>query len=404
MTMLVNEKKSHKKIGRKKIVLGITGGIAAYKAAELVRLLVKANYDVQVVMTENATQFITPVTMQALSGKPVLTSMWDSSIDNGMPHIELTRDADAIVIAPATAEFVAKLLHGRADDLLSTLCLARDCPLLVAPAMNKQMWENPATKRNFAQLIHDNITVLDPGSGDQACGEVGLGRMLEPEELMTDINAFFTPKLLAGKRILITAGATLEMIDPVRAITNLSSGKMGYAIAQVAADMGAIVTLISGATALATPKNVKNISATNAEAMYQVVMRNIIKQDVFIGVAAVADYTPTKANAQKIKKSESSLSIDLMPTKDILKDVASLPNAPFCVGFAAETEHLIEYASAKRLAKKLPLMVANDVKSAMGSDLNSITLIDNAGAHELPTADKKTLAHGILAHVAVMLK
>ena len=404
MTTLVNEKKSHKKIDRKKIVLGITGGIAAYKAAELVRLLVKANYDVQVVMTENATQFITPVTMQALSGKPVLTSMWDSSIDNGMPHIELTRDADAIVIAPATAEFVAKLLHGRADDLLSTLCLARDCPLLVAPAMNKQMWENPATKRNFAQLIHDNITVLGPGSGGQACGEVGLGRMLEPEELMTDINAFFTPKLLAGKRILITAGATLEMIDPVRAITNLSSGKMGYAIAQVAADMGAIVTLISGATALATPKNVKNISATNAEAMYQVVMRNIIKQDVFIGVAAVADYTPTKANAQKIKKSESSLSIDLMPTKDILKDVASLPNAPFCVGFAAETEHLIEYASAKRLAKKLPLMVANDVKSAMGSDLNSITLIDNAGAHELPTADKKTLAHGILAHVAVMLK
>ena len=404
MTMLVNEKKSHKKIGRKKIVLGITGGIAAYKAAELVRMLVKASYDVQVVMTENATQFITPVTMQALSGKPVLTSMWDSSIDNGMPHIELTRDADAIVIAPATAEFVAKLLHGRADDLLSTLCVARDCPLLVAPAMNKQMWENPATKRNFAQLIHDNITVLDPGSGDQACGEVGLGRMLEPEELMTDINAFFTPKLLAGKRILITAGATLEMIDPVRAITNLSSGKMGYAIAQVAADMGAIVTLISGATALAAPKNVKNISATNAEAMHQAVKRNIVKQDVFIGVAAVADYTPAKTNIQKIKKSETSLSIDLMPTKDILKDVTSMPNAPFCVGFAAETQNLMVEAEQKRLRKKLPMLVANLVHESIGKDEATVTLLDNKGAHPMPKATKDVLATQILTHLSKLLK
>ena len=404
MTTLVNEKKSHKKIDRKNIVLGITGGIAAYKAAELVRLLVKADFDVQVVMTESACQFITPVTMQALSGKPVLTSMWDSSIDNGMPHIELTRDADAIVIAPATAEFVAKLLHGRADDLLSTLCLARDCPLLVAPAMNKQMWENPATKRNFAQLIHDKITVLGPGSGGQACGEVGLGRMLEPEELMTDINAFFTQKLLAGKRILITAGATLEMIDPVRAITNLSSGKMGYAIAQVAADMGAIVTLISGATTLAAPKNVKNISATNAETMHQAVMRNIVKQDVFIGVAAVADYTPAKTNIQKIKKSETSLSIDLMPTKDILKDVASLPNAPFCVGFAAETHDLIAQAEQKRLRKKLPLLVANLVYESMGQDDASITLLDNQGAHPLPKASKEALATQILTHLSKLLK
>ena len=389
---------------RKRLVLGITGGIAAYKAAELLRLLIKADYEVQVVMTESATQFITPVTMQALSGKPVFTGMWDSSIDNGMPHIELSRDADAIVIAPATAEFIAKLLHGRADDLLSTLCLARDCALLVAPAMNKQMWENPATQRNFAQLVADKVTVLGPDSGDQACGEIGLGRMLEPDELLTDINAFFTPKLLAGKRVLITAGATLEMIDPVRAITNLSSGKMGYAIAQAASDMGAEVTLVSVATALTAPANVKNISATSSDAMYQAVMTNIAKQDIFISVAAVADYTPAKPSAQKIKKSEQQLNIELAPTKDILKDVASLPNAPFCVGFAAESEHLIEYASKKRIAKKLPLIVVNDAQSAMGSDSNTVTLIDDAGTHALPTADKKTVAHGTLAHIANMLK
>lgn len=396
--------KTTEKLAPIKLVLGVTGGIAAYKSAELVRLLVKANYDVQVVMTESACQFITPVTMQALSGKPVFTGMWDAAIDNGMPHIELSRDAAAIIIAPATAEFVAKLLHGRADDLLSTLCLARDCPLLVAPAMNKQMWENPATQRNFAQLIADNITVLGPGSGEQACGEVGLGRMLEPEELMIEINAFFTPKLLAGKRVLITAGATLEMIDPVRAITNLSSGKMGYALAQAAADMGADVTLISGITNLNLPKNVKNISATSAEKMYQAVMLNIAEQQVFIGVAAVADFTPIAPAKQKIKKSEHSLNIELVATKDILKDVASLPNAPFCVGFAAESEHLTEYASAKRTAKKLPLIIANDVKTAMGSDENSVILIDDVGVRALPTADKKVVAHGILQHIANMLQ
>ena len=400
---------------RKKILLGITGGIAAYKAAELVRLLIKASYDVQVVMTESACQFITPVTMQALSGKPVFIGMWDSSIDNGMPHIELSRDADAIVIAPATAEFVAKLLHGRANDLLSTLCLARDCPLLVAPAMNKQMWENPATQRNFAQLISDKITVLGPGSGDQACGEIGLGRMLEPEQLLAGINAFFTPKLLAGKRVMITAGATLEMIDPVRAITNLSSGKMGFALAQAAADMGADVTLVYGKVDFSRDEiaalvaNIHAVCSLSAESMYQSVMQNVNQQDVFIGVAAVADYTPAMPATQKIKKSEqtnniSTLTIALEATKDILKDVASLPNAPFCVGFAAETEKLIEYACAKRIAKKLPLMVANDVKTAMGNDDNSVTLIDDNGTHLLPTADKKIVAHGILAHISGMLK
>lgn len=385
------------------IVLGITGGIAAYKAAELVRLLVKANIDVQVVMTEAACQFSTPVTMQALSGKPVFTGMWDASIPNGMPHIELSRTADAIVIAPASADFIAKLVQGRADDLLSTLCLARDCPLLVAPAMNKQMWENPATQRNIAQLTADGISVLGPDSGDQACGEVGLGRMLEAEDLLSLIEAHFQPKLLLGKKMMVTAGATLEMIDPVRAITNLSSGKMGYAIAQAAQEMGAEVTLVSGASALKPPLGVQTISATSADAMYQAVMGNIVNQDIFIGVAAVADYSPAKKYEQKIKKSESSLTLELTKNKDILAEVASLPNAPFCVGFAAESENLLEYAEAKRQAKKLPLMVANLATDAMGSDSNRVTLLDNKGAHHLPYTSKIEVAHLLLRHVAQML-
>ncbi len=386
-----------------KLVLGITGGIAAYKAAELVRLLVKAGVDVQVVMTTAACQFITPVTMQALSGKPVFINMWDNSVSNGMPHIELSRNADAILIAPASADFIAKLVHGRADDLLSTLCLARDCPLLIAPAMNKQMWENPATQRNITQLKADNISVLGPDSGEQACGEVGLGRMLEAEELLTLVNAHFTPKLLAGKRVLITAGATLEMIDPVRAITNLSSGKMGYAIAQSAADMGAEVTLVSGASSLSTPMNVTKIKAESANAMYDAVMSNISKQDIFIAVAAVADYRPASQSNKKIKKSASSLTIELTPNKDILAQVASLPNAPFCVGFAAETENLLEYAETKRQLKKLPLIVANLASDAMGSDENSVTLLDKNGAHPLERAPKIEIARLLLQHVANML-
>ncbi|MDO9366037.1 MAG: bifunctional phosphopantothenoylcysteine decarboxylase/phosphopantothenate--cysteine ligase CoaBC [Methylotenera sp.] len=387
----------------KSIVLGITGGIAAYKAAELVRLLVKSNIDVQVVMTEAACQFITPVTMQALSGKPVLTGMWDASIPNGMPHIELSRAADAIVIAPASADFIAKLVHGRADDLLSTLCLARDCPLLVAPAMNKQMWENPATQRNIAQLNADGISIFGPDSGQQACGEIGLGRMLEATDLLYLIEAHFQPKLLKGKKILITAGATLEMIDPVRAITNLSSGKMGYAIAQAAYEMGAEVTLVSGASALKSPIGVNTISATSADTMYQAVMQNIARQDVFIGVAAVADYSPVNASPQKIKKSESSLTIELKPNKDILAQVASLPNAPFCVGFAAETENLLEHAEQKRLRKILPLMVANDANEAMGNDENSVTLLDKNGAHPLQRAPKIEIARLLLQHIVDML-
>jgi phosphopantothenoylcysteine decarboxylase/phosphopantothenate--cysteine ligase len=387
----------------KSIVLGITGGIAAYKAAELVRLLVKANIDVQVVMTEAACQFITPVTMQALSGKPVFKDMWDASIANGMPHIELSRAADSIVIAPASADFIAKLVQGRADDLLSTLCLARDCPLLVAPAMNKQMWENPATQRNITQLSADNISILGPDSGEQACGEIGLGRMLEPEDLFNLIQAQFQPKILTGKKILVTAGATLEMIDPVRAITNLSSGKMGYAIAQAAFEMGADVTLVSGASALKPPLGIKFISATSADLMYLTVMQNIAAQDIFISVAAVADYSPVETSVQKIKKSKSSLTIELKPNKDILAEIASLPNPPFCVGFAAESENLLEYAEAKRKSKKLPLIVANLMRDSMGQDDNSVTLLDDKGTHTLPRLPKQLVAEMLLQHIAGML-
>ena len=386
-----------------KLVLGITGGIATYKAAELVRQLVKAGFDVQVVMTSAACQFITPVTMQALSGKPVFIDMWDNSISNGMPHIELSRNADAILVAPASADFMAKLVQGRADDLLSTLCLARDCPLLVAPAMNKQMWENPATQRNINQLKADGISILGPDSGEQACGEIGLGRMLEPESLLALVNAHFTPKLLAGKRVLITAGATLEMLDPVRAITNLSSGKMGYAIAQAAADMGAEVTLVSGASSVTAPSAVRKISAVSANEMYDVVMSNIIKQDIFIAVAAVADYRPVTQQPEKIKKNASTRTIELTRNKDILAEVASLPNAPFCVGFAAETENLLEYAEAKRQAKKLPLIVANLAGEALGSDENSVTLLDKNGAHPFERAPKAEVAKLLLTHVAGML-
>jgi len=387
----------------KSIVLGITGGIAAYKAAELVRLLVKANIDVQVVMTRAACEFITPVTMQALSGRPVFTDMWDASIPNGMPHIELSRAADAIVIAPASADFIAKLVHGRADDLLSTLCLARDCPLLVAPAMNRQMWENPATQRNIAQLAADGISLLGPDSGEQACGEVGLGRMIEAEHLLYLIQAHFQPKILKGKKILITAGATLEMLDPVRAITNLSSGKMGYAIAQAAFEMGADVTLVSGSSSEKAPAGVKTVTGTSADSMYQSVMQRIANQDIFIGVAAVADYSPATASLHKIKKSEPSLTIELKRNKDILAEVASLPNPPFCVGFAAETENLLEYAEAKRQKKKLPLIVANLSNDAMGSDDNSVTLLDEKGAHPLERAPKIEIARLLLQHVANML-
>lgn len=387
-----------------KLILGMTGGIAAYKAAELTRLLVKDEIDVQVVMTEAACQFITPVTMQALSGKPVYTNMWDSSIPNGMPHIELTRGSDAILIAPASADFLAKLVQGRADDLLSTLCLARNCPLIVAPAMNRQMWENPATQRNIDQLRQDGIQILGPAEGDQACGETGPGRMLEPEDLMNLLRADTQSGDLDGQRIMVTAGPTVEYLDPVRAITNLSSGKMGYSIAQAAVEMGAEVTLVSGPVSLHVPKGVKLINVTSAERMLSAVLEHIKDQDIFISVAAVSDYRPAKPSTQKIKKNAESLSVELVRNTDILATVASLPNAPFCVGFAAESDNLLEYAEQKRRSKKLPLIAANLVNDSLGGDETSLTLLDDTGTHPLPRAPKLQSARLLMQHIAAMLE
>ncbi len=385
------------------LVLGITGGIAAYKAAELVRLLVKQGISVQVVMTEAACQFITPTTMQALSGKPVFTTMWDERISNGMPHIDISRAANAILIAPASADFIAKLAHGMANDLLSTLCLARDCPLLVAPAMNKQMWENPATQRNIKQLQQDGITLLGPDTGEQACGELGQGRMLEAESIVLGLQSWQQDKILAGKRILITAGPTQELIDPVRAITNLSSGKMGYQIAQMALNMGAQVTLVSGPVAIKAPAVQQLLAVRSAEDMRNAVMQHIHAQDIFISVAAVADYKPATVSPQKIKKSEHALYIELVPNPDILLEVANLPQAPFCVGFAAETEQLIPYAAQKRLRKNLPLIAANIANEAFGNDDNQLILIDDKGEHHLPLTTKQESARLLLQHIVHML-
>ncbi|MCB4810234.1 bifunctional phosphopantothenoylcysteine decarboxylase/phosphopantothenate--cysteine ligase CoaBC [Methylovorus menthalis] len=384
------------------LVVGMTGGIAAYKTAELVRLLVKQGIRVDVVMTSAATRFITPLTMQALSGRPVYTDLWDERIANGMPHIELSRQADAILVAPASADFMAKLVHGAADDLLSTLCLARDCPLIVAPAMNRQMWEHPATQRNVAQLQKDGVRLIGPDSGEQACGETGLGRMLEPQSIVDALQVTCPSNLLAGKRILITAGPTIEAIDPVRGITNFSSGKMGYAIAQTAIEMGADVTLISGPTALAAP-HCTTIQVTSAQQMHDAVMAEVIGQDVFIAVAAVADYRPREVQSQKIKKHADTLQLDLVRNPDILAAVTSLPRPPFCVGFAAESGHLLDHAHKKRLQKNVPLLAANLVSEAMGGDDSRIVLIDDQGEHPLPPGSKTMLAHMLLQHMAGML-
>jgi len=382
----------------KRIVLGLTAGIAAYKAAELARLLAKQGVDVQVAMTEGACHFITPTTMQALSGKPVLTSQWDES-GNGMAHINLSRTADAIVIAPATADFIAKLAHGIADDLLSTLCLARNCPLLIAPAMNRQMWENPATQRNIAQLKLDGVIIMGPDSGLQACGEEGLGRMLEAEELARTIISGFKPRLLAGVNVLLTAGPTYEAIDAVRGITNRSSGKMGYAVAQAAQELGAEVTLISGPVALQAPQGVTLVRVESALQMFDAVKKQVGDCDIFIGVAAVADYRVAQASAQKIKKSADSLTLELVPNPDILAYVAALPQPPFCVGFAAESENLEAYAAQKRAAKNLPLLAANLAQEAIGADDNELILFDDAGEHLLPRADKLNQARALLNHI-----
>ncbi|MEY3372294.1 MAG: bifunctional phosphopantothenoylcysteine decarboxylase/phosphopantothenate--cysteine ligase CoaBC [Pseudomonadota bacterium] len=390
----------------KKIVLGLTGGIACYKAAELARGLVKAGASVQVVMTEASRHFITPVTMQALSGKPVYTDQWDSRISNNMAHIDLSRDADAIVIAPCSADFMRKLVHGAADDLLSTLCLARPAtvPMLVAPAMNVEMWENPATQRNVEQLRKDGVSLLGPVAGDQACGETGLGRMMEPEQLLEDLSAFFYPKLLAGKKVMITAGPTFEPIDPVRGITNLSSGKMGYAIARVARAAGAEVTLVSGPTALSRPAGVTLLPVTTAREMHDAVMSQISGQDLFIGVAAVADWRVASVSEQKIKKQAGQTpSLQFEQNPDILAAVAALPSPPYCVGFAAESEDLLAHGAAKREKKHIPLLVGNIGHQTFGKDDNELVLFDAQGHHHLPRASKDALAQTLIKEIAQRL-
>lgn len=396
--------KSMTELSGKRIVLGVTGGIAAYKSAELVRLLTKAGAEVHVVMTENATRFVTPLTFQALSGHPVWLDPWDDRRANSMSHIELSRSADALLVAPATANFLAKLAQGLADDLLSTLCLARDCPLLVAPAMNRQMWQNPATQRNIVRLQEDGLGILGPDDGVQACGEVGEGRMVEPETICEALISFMQPKVLAGKRVVMTAGPTYEPIDPARGITNISSGKMGYALARACAHAGAAVELVSGPVEMDAPYGVVRVSVRTALEMHQAAMARIAQADIFIGVAAVADFRPRHAAENKLKKTQvASPVLELEQNPDILADVASLPAAPFCVGFAAESQDLETYAEDKRKRKRLPLVVGNLVKDGMGGDENTVTLFDARGAHPLPRASKQVLAAAIVRHLAEML-
>lgn len=392
--------KTVKRVAR--VVLGITGGIAAYKSAELTRLLKKAGIDIQVVMTDAGAKFITPVTMQALSGNPVFVDAWDGRVDNNMAHIELSREADAILIAPASADFLAKIANGMANDLLSTLVMARrsTCPLLVAPAMNREMWENPATQRNVARLVADGVIVLGPEPGDQACGETGMGRMLEPDGLADALQSQLAPKVLAGRHALVTAGPTFEPIDPVRGITNSSSGKMGYAIAQALLDAGATVTLISGPTALAAPAGAKLVRVTTASQMFDAVKDNLDELELFFAVAAVADYTPASAHPQKMKKTADKLTVELVPTNDILAWVAAQKRPPFCVGFAAESENVVEYARKKREKKRIPMIVANLATAAIGANDNEVTIVDAHGEHTIERASKAFVARAVVAHAA----
>jgi phosphopantothenoylcysteine decarboxylase / phosphopantothenate---cysteine ligase len=394
----------------KHIVLGLSGGIACYKAAELCRALIKAGATVQVVMTEAAAQFITPVTMQALSGRPVYTSQWDEREDNNMAHINLSRQADAILIAPCSADFMAKLLHGRADDLLSLMCLARPIdkvPLLLAPAMNREMYVHPATQRNFIQISNDGATVLGVGSGFQACGETGDGRMLEPDQLLEDLIAFFAPKVLAGQHVLVTAGPTYEAIDPVRGITNLSSGKMGFAVARAAHEAGATVTLIAGPVSLPTPRGVTRIDVKSAQNMLVAVMERAQAATIFIAAAAVADWRPAAPSTQKIKKDGSGQAPQLAFTEneDILAAVAQTNAAKkgdlYCVGFAAESHDLLANAEAKRLRKQVPLLVGNIGPDTFGQDHNALLLVDAHGSTELPRASKRSLARQLIGQIAL---
>ena len=397
----------------KHIVLGLSGGIACYKAAELCRSLIKAGATVQVVMTSAAEQFITPVTMQALSNRPVFSSQWDSreagDLANGMAHINLSREADAILIAPCSADFMAKLLHGRADDLLSLMCLARpldSVPLLVAPAMNREMYAHPATQRNLVQLQADGVHVLGVGNGFQACGETGDGRMLEPAELLEEMVAFFVPKTLAGQSVLITAGPTYEAIDPVRGITNLSSGKMGFAIARAAHEAGAQVTLVAGPVSLPTPRGVERVDVKSASNMLEAINMRAQAATIFIASAAVADWRPAAFASRKIKKDGSGLPPQLAFTEnvDVLATVAQSSAAEngklFCVGFAAESHDLLENAQAKRVRKNVPLLVGNIGPDTFGQDHNALLLVDANGAYEMARASKISLARQLVREIA----
>lgn len=390
------------------IVLGLSGGIACYKSAELARGLIKAGATVQVVMSEAAEQFITTVTMQALTNRHVYTSQWDTREPNAMAHINLTRNADAVLIAPASADLMAKLAQGRADELLSLMCLARPierCPLLLAPAMNREMWAHPATQRNVAQLLADGTTILGPGNGDQACGEIGDGRMLEPDELVAELTAFFVPKVLRGQRLLITAGPTFEPIDPVRGITNLSSGKMGFAIARAAQEAGAEVTLVAGPVHLPTPRGVRRIDVQTAQQMFDAVVPQAEQHTVFIATAAVADWRPASLSDQKIKKNGDKVAptFELTENPDILAAVAKLPKRPFCVGFAAESHDLLKHAREKLERKNVPLVVGNLGPATFGRDDNLLVLVDAQGHRELPRADKLSLARALVNEIAQRL-
>jgi phosphopantothenoylcysteine decarboxylase/phosphopantothenate--cysteine ligase len=388
------------------IVLGLSGGIACYKSADLVRELTKAGATVQVVMTEAAQAFITPVTMQALSNRPVALSQWDAREANNMAHINVTREADAVLVAPASADFIAKIAQGRADELLSLLCLARPierCPLLLAPAMNREMWAHPATQRNVAQARADGASILGPGAGDQACGEIGDGRMLEAEELRDELIAFFQPKLLAGRRLLVTAGPTFEAIDPVRGITNLSSGKMGFAIARAAQEAGADVTLVAGPVLLPTPRHVRRIDVRSAQQMHDAVLPIAPAQDVFVATAAVADWRPATFTEHKIKKQggdKTAPSLDLTENPDILAAVARLPKRPYCVGFAAESQDVARHAREKLQRKNVPLVVGNLGPATFGRDDNTLLLVDAGGEREIATADKLSLARELVRDIA----
>lgn len=387
------------------IVLGLSGGIACYKGAELARGLIKAGATVQAVMSEAAEQFITAVTLQALTNRNVYTSQWDAREPNAMAHINLTREADAVLIAPASADLMAKLAQGRADDLLSLMCLARPiarCPLLLAPAMNREMWAHPATQRNAAQLRDDGAMILGPANGDQACGEIGDGRMLEADELVQELIAFFVPKVLRGQRLLITAGPTFEPIDPVRGITNLSSGKMGFAIARAAQEAGAEVTLVAGPVHLPTPRGVRRIDVQTAQQMYDAVLPQAAQHSVFVATAAVADWRPASLSDQKIKKNGNKVAptFELTENPDILAAVARLPKRPFCVGFAAESHELVRHAREKLERKNVPLIVGNLGPATFGRDDNTLVLVDAAGHREVPTADKLSLARVLVDEIA----